>query len=159
MHLFGFIIRIYHDAARSSECQVREVHVPEELTEDAISLFSNMTYVIGYRNNNAKLSLLSSLKHEYEFISSALVRISIHRLWSNMWYKQISTERSNVSGMFTVRFYKYLFLWGISTNTLYAFLSTAPFLYMIFLTMASRTYHATPHYTIFSSFSKRRALL
>jgi hypothetical protein len=23
VHLFGFIIRIYHDAARSSECQTR----------------------------------------------------------------------------------------------------------------------------------------
>jgi len=35
-------------------------HARRTNTEDVISLFANVTYVIGHRNNNAKLRLLSS---------------------------------------------------------------------------------------------------
>ena len=51
MHLVGFIIRIYHDAARSSECQIRKYDI-----RDFYLKFPNPTLLVEIINKCDKFS-------------------------------------------------------------------------------------------------------
>ena len=77
--------------------------MPEEPRWKTLFLICHISHTVTYRNNNEKLyfiviacSMHKNLHHLYQYLC-----INTHRVWSNMWYTQISTKCSTVSKMFT----------------------------------------------------------